>query len=80
MQVIPFPVKPVWQVQMYEPTVSVQSALTSQGPVEHNSLKTKYLELIMGSSKIAQIHMKYNSVGSYSSLSIHVRGKLIMLS
>jgi hypothetical protein len=78
---IPFPVKPIWQVQMDdEPTVSVQSALTSQGPVEHNSLKTKYLELIMGSSKIAQIHMKYISVGSYSSLTIHVRGKLIMLS
>ena len=64
---IPFPVKPIWQVQMdTEPTVSIQFALTSQVPLEHNPLKTKYLELIIGSSKIAQIHMQFKSVCSYS--------------
>ena len=43
MQVVPFPVYPVLQVQLWEPTVLVQYALISQIwlPVAHSSKSEK---------------------------------------
>lgn len=66
VQVVPFPVYPSWQVQLYEPTMLVQYALGSQSviPAAHSS-KSKKEERYYEFTSLITLVSRYRNVKAF---------------